>query len=175
MDVVLGERNKEMNGTALPSTFHKLRASKFGSRGSLGVPSCRTERTCEDRSEKPKYRSFRILRVYFRKRIHSSVVGSLLKVFQIQWLEWGGHILTSAVLTLYPPGLQISSGKVFNNRRNPHSGLHNSPNTVSSKLLQQHARATALVSPPAATSSRATRRMISSTQRLGCIEAGRYA
>ena len=96
MDVVLGERNKGMNGMTLSLMFHKSRLSRFGSRGSLRVFSCRAERACEyGGSEKSKSRFARILRAYFRKRIHSSAVGSLLKVFQIEWVGVGKTILFS--------------------------------------------------------------------------------
>ena len=85
MAVVPGERNKGVNGMNRPSVLHKSRVFRFGNKGLLTVQSCRAEKTSEDRvSRAPRNSSFRILRACFRKRVHSDVVGSLLKDFQTE-------------------------------------------------------------------------------------------
>lgn len=82
MSVVRGDRNKEMNGMNSPVVDHKSRDFRFGSKGSLVVRSCRTERTSEDEAPRAAFCARpRILWAYFRKQVHSSVVGSFLRDF----------------------------------------------------------------------------------------------
>ena len=76
MKVVLGDRNKGMDGINSAATLHNSRILRFGNNGSLVACGCRIENTSEDRTSKvPRSLSSRILRAYFRKRVHSSVVG----------------------------------------------------------------------------------------------------
>ena len=83
MVVVLGERNRGIKEMDFPATKDSSRVFRFGNKGSLMAQSCRTEKTSKDRMFKVQSPlSSRILRAYFRKRTHSSVVGDLLKDFK---------------------------------------------------------------------------------------------
>jgi len=75
-------------------------------------------------------------------------------------------------LTLYPPSFQTSPGRDLSNGRSVSCPAHNASNSGSSKLLEQHARLTAVLPPPDATSSRATSLKISSTLRQACVGSG---
>ena len=48
MQVVLGERNKGMNGIHDPAISPQLRAFRFGNKGSLMVQSCMSDKTSGD-------------------------------------------------------------------------------------------------------------------------------
>ena len=72
------------------------------------------------------------------------------------------------------PSLQISPGKDLNNGSRNCWVSHNASNTGPSKLLQQHARATAVACPSSATSSQAMSLTISSKWRQGCIESRKH-
>ena len=50
MEVILGERNKEMNGINGSSILNKEREFRLGRRGSLMGRDCRTEKTSKDRT-----------------------------------------------------------------------------------------------------------------------------
>ena len=83
-ELVLGERNKGMNGINHPCISVDVRVFKFGSKCSFMVQSCMTENVSGDReSLSKKCLSSCILRAYFRKRAHSAVDGSLLKDYRI--------------------------------------------------------------------------------------------
>lgn len=90
-----------------------------------------------------KVRSTRILRTYFLKRANSVVVGSLVKVFQIESLERGSGKMHIYALT-YPTVFETPFGKHSSVGGNLACVAHNTSNTESSKLLQQHARLTAV-------------------------------
>ena len=71
-------------------------------------------------------------------------------------------------------GSHTSSGNVFSNGIKSHWIVHSVSNTGFSKLLQEQARAAAVAHSSASTSSWATSRTISSTQRQRCIETKRH-
>ena len=75
-----------------------------------------------------------------------------------------------SVLTVYSPSPQTSPGKHPNNLDRLSCVAHNVSNTGSSKLLQQHAKQTAVASLSEVTSSQAMNLTISSTLRQWCIE-----
>lgn len=165
MVVVLGERNKGMDGMNSLAGDHSRRVSRFGKKGFLMARNCRTEKASEGGTPRALHSIFRILRAYFRKRVHSIAVGSLLKDFQNR--EGKTHVV--GPLTMNPPPSQTSPGNDLNNGSNLFWVPHKASNTGSSRLLQQHANATDVAFPPDATSSPATSLTISSTQRQGCI------
>ena len=74
---------------------------------------------------------------------------------------------------MHPPSFQTSPGKDLNNGSSNPWVCHNTSNTGSSRLLQQHAREASVALPPDATSSRAISLSTSSTQRQGCIKSVR--
>ena len=85
MEVILGERNKEINEINDFLISRQRRSSRFGSKGSLMMQSWMTEKTSGDGEFKvTRWSSIFILRAYFRKRTHSVVVGSLLKDFRTE-------------------------------------------------------------------------------------------
>ena len=172
MEVIPGERNKGMNGIRHPSIPIKSRVLRFGSKGSFMVQVCMTESVSGDtESEVKSCLSSRILRAYFRKRAHSIGVGSLLKDFRIKKLrKEKRHV--SCALTLYLPSFQISLRSELSNVNSLSCVPHNVSSTGSSKLLQQHAKLTALPFPLDATSSWPITLTISSTLRQACIESG---
>ena len=174
MAVVLGKRNKGMNGTKSSVTSGNLRVFRFGNKGPLVVmQSCRTESTSEDKLFLGPYlSSSRILRAYFRKRAHSSVVGNLLKDFKTKRFEQCKTRVVD-VLTVHLPPFQTSPGKDLSNGSSRPWVSHNVSNTGSSKLLQQHVSATAVALAFDATSSQAISLTISSTLRQACIGLGR--
>jgi hypothetical protein len=80
MAVVLGERNKWMNGMNSPVVAHNLRDFRFGNKGLFTARDCKTAKTSGDEEfGLPGSPNLRIFRAYFRKRAHSSVVGNRLK------------------------------------------------------------------------------------------------
>ena len=74
---------------------------------------------------------------------------------------------------MYPPSFQTSPGKHLNNLNRSNCFAHNTSNTGSSRLLQQHARQAAVAFPLDSTSSQAMSLTISSTLRQRCIESKR--
>jgi len=174
MVVVLGERNEGMKGMNSPVTGHNSRVFRFGNKGSLMVQSCRTGSTSgSSMPREPHSASFRILRACFWRRVHSVVVLGLSGVCQIKWLKgWNARVV--GVLTMHLPSSKTSLGKNPSRGSNSSCLSHNAPNAGSSKLLQQHANATAAACCLCATSSWATSLTISSTWRQGCIEIRRY-
>jgi len=132
------------------------------------------ERVSKDRVSGAQHPvSPRIFRAYFRKRAHSVVVGSLLKVFRIKSLKKERKGRVGGTLTMHPSSTQTSPGKDLSNGCSRFCSAHNASNAGSSKLLQQQAKATAVPFPPDPTSSQAMRLKISSTLRQGCIESRR--
>ena len=73
-----------------------------------------------------------------------------------------------------PPPLQISLGKDLSNGRSRLWVSHSASNTGSSRLLQQHAKATEVPRPPDATSSQVIILTISSMWRQQCIGSKRH-
>lgn len=169
----LGETNNRMKGTNSAVVNHNSRAFIFGSKGSSKLERCKTMNTSEDRpSREPASLSFRILRAYSRKRANSGVLGSLLKYFRTTRLrEETAYVIGE--LTVHLPSFQTSPGKVFTNGLSRCWVSHSASNTRSSKLWQQHAKATAAVRPRDATSSRAISLTISSTWRQAYVRSGR--
>jgi hypothetical protein len=76
-------------------------------------------------------------------------------------------------LTLHLSPSQTSPGKDLSNGSSRACVSHNASNTGSSKLLQQHAKASVVARSPDATSSQTISLRISSTLRHGCIELKR--
>ena len=72
-------------------------------------------------------------------------------------------------LTVHSSSFQTSPGRDLSNTSSPCCSAHNTSNTGSSKLLQQHANETAIPFASDATSSHARSLRISSTLRHGCI------
>ena len=141
--------------------------------GSSMIQSCMTEKFSGDGDSRVScWLNSRILRAYFRKRVHSVVIGSLLKDFCIELLRRGKQDHVCA-LTVHPPPFQTSPGKVLSNGSSRSCLAHSTSSTGSSKPLQQHAKATAVPSPLDATSSWAMSLKISSRLRQGCIESRR--
>ena len=171
MAVFLGERNKGMNRRNFPATAPNVRVLRFGNKGSVMAQNCRTEKTSKDRTcaISPSSVSSRILRAYFRKRAHSSVVGDRLKDFQIKQLREEKRRVVGT-LTVHSPSFQTSPGKDLSNGSSLSWVSHNTSNTGSSKLLRQHASATAAASVVDPTSSSAMSLTISSTLRQACID-----
>ena len=159
-----------MNGMDFPVMCHKSRVFRFGSRGSPIAQSCRTEKTAEDRVFEVQHSlSSRILRAYFRKRAHSSVVGDCLKDFRTKQLrEEKTRVI--GTLTIHPSSFQTSPGKNLNNGSNLSWVPHNTSNTGSSKPWQQHASPTAVPLVFDSMSLLAMSLTISSTLRQGCIQ-----
>lgn len=110
IEVVLGESDKGTNGMSGSPILQKQRDFRFGKKGSLMFRSRMAERSSTD-SVLGLYLGClisRILRVYFWKRTHSAVVGSLLwKVFRTESLRKGvGSIyMHSRNASLYPKHL----------------------------------------------------------------------
>ena len=75
--------------------------------------------------------------------------------------------------SVHPPSFQTSGGKDLSNGSIPSWVSHNTSNTGSSKLLQQHASATAAALILDPTSWRTMSLMISSTLRQACIRSRR--
>ena len=144
--------------------------SRFGKKGLSMAQICSTESASEYSPGCTK--SFRILWVYFRKRAHSNVVGSLRKTFQTRSFNIA-RVRIVRGLTVHSYSFQTSSGKVLSNGSSVPWTCHNMSNIGSSRLLQQHARATDVAFPPDSTSLRAISLTTSSMQRQGCIEPGR--
>lgn len=163
-----------MNEANSSVMLDKWRVFRFGSNGSSVAQSCsRTGNTSRGMWRSPhRSSSVRILPAYFRKRASSSAVGSRLKDFRIKKSREGKtHVI--GTLTMFRPSFQTSLGKDMSSGGSRLCVSHNESNTGSSKLLQQHARATEAAHPFDATSSWAIRLTISSTYRQGCIESGR--
>ena len=139
------------------------------------VQSCMTEKTSGDgKSRGPYWLNSRILRAYFRKRVHSVVVGRLRKDFQIGSLRVGKQDHVDA-LAVYPPSFQTSPGKTasLSNGGSSSCVVYNASNTGSSKPSQQHAKPMAVHLPLDTTSSRAISLKISPTLRQGYVEPRR--
>ena len=158
---------KGMNAFVAPVHTNSLSP---GNQGSLTVRSCSARRISEvTGSLEVSTLSFRILRAYFREWAHSNFVGILLKAFQTKQLS-ASEINSTARLTK-PPLLssQASCGIHLSSGVSRSCVSHNASNTGSSKLLQQHANATAVAFASEATSSHARSLRISSTLRQECI------
>ena len=103
MEVILGERRKGMNEINDLLILNKWRDFRFGSKGSLVVQSCMIEKTSGDGEFRvTRCLSTSILRAYFRKRVQSIVVGSLLKDFRTESLRRGKRDQVGALIVHLP-------------------------------------------------------------------------
>ena len=158
MVVVLGEM---IRGMILTSPLGASVHAKVSRKGNKGPSDGRTNNICEDKVA-PRSLRIRILSAYLRKRPHSDTVGDLLKDYQIKRLR-EGKMDVVATLTVDSLASQTSSPKDLSNGRSRSWVIHNTSNTGSVKLWQQHTGATVVALASDSTSPRAMSSIIPPT------------
>lgn len=111
--------------------------------------------------------SLRIFRAYFRKRLHSALVGVLSK--DLAQSDRDTMSYCKRLTKLFASTFQTYGGKVLSSGSNRSCDSHNMHSTGSSKPLQQHANETTVAFTSDTISSCTSFLRISFTLRHGCM------